>query len=488
MDRLIYLAAAALCVAACTPNAQADDPPAAAGPAAETPTETPAEAAGETPAAKTPAQIAAPAPPPAKPVGSVTVGVLNQFDHLTVAGARELNLLVRLEGVGEVTGPRPSLDLALIIDRSGSMAGDKIRDVKAAALELLGDLRPDDTVTLISYSSGVTRHTTRLPVDATGREVLRNAILGITDGGGTALGPALMMALDDLEKGKRDDLRLTHAMLLSDGLANQGESRPDVLGARAAKAFTAGISVSTLGVGLDYNEDLMTKVADQGGGRYHFIKDGDAVAGILADEMKGLVATVARGMVLELTPTPGTGVAKVFGYASDRDGVRTTARIGSIGAQQTREVVIRLALPPLTPGPLDLGRLAVRFTDVTADGAAREITVPLTVAITEDAALAAKSERFDVSVRVSEVEAAEKLEIAARAADRGDFKGARGGLQVAIDDLRQEAARKPSPKLDAQIAELEEARDEVEKAQTSTAGRKAYTKKFKAKAYESRKK
>ncbi|MEZ4432844.1 MAG: VWA domain-containing protein [bacterium] len=495
MSRLLPLLPVALC--ACTaatdapaaptpapdqPAAAAAENPAAAAAAADNPA---AAAAAEQPAAAPkPLQIAAPEPAP----GSVSVRVIPQFDRLGPDGARELNLLVRLEGIGEVTGPRPPLDLALVIDRSGSMAGDKLRDVKAAALKLLDDLRPEDTVTLISYSDDVKRHTTGLPVDAKGREVLRNALLGLESEGSTALGPAMMQALDDLEAGRRDDRRLTHAMLLSDGLANVGEQRPEILGARAAAAFTRGVSVTTLGVGLDYNEDLMTRLADQGGGRYHFIKDGDAVAGILADEMKGLVATVARGIVLELAPAPGAGVAKVFGYATDRQDTRASARIGSLGAGQTREVVVRLALPALTPPRAALGALTVRFVDISADGAAREVTVPIAVEVTPDAAAVAASEHHDVTVRVAEVEAAEKLEIAARAADSGDFAGARGSLQVAIDDLKQKRSRKPSPKLDKQIMELEEARDEVQQAQGSAEGRKAYTKKFKAKAYDNRKK
>ncbi len=482
MNRPLTLVATALALTACQPTeAPAEQ---AEGAIAKAVASDPAPAtAPDTPIRPAePAKIAA----PPTPVGSVGVTVLPQFDRITADGLRELNLLVRMEGLGEVTGPRPPVDLALVIDRSGSMSGDKIRDVKTASLKLLDTLEPHDTVTLISYSSDVRRHTTRLAVGE-GREVLRNHLLGIESGGGTALGPALMQALDDLETGLKDDGRLTHALLLSDGLANEGEQRPDVLGARAAKAFTRGISVSTLGVGLDYNEDLMTKLADQGGGRYHFIKDANAIAGILGDEMKGLVATVARGIEIELNPTPGTGVAKVFGYPTVRDGARTTARIGSIGAGQTREVILRLALPALTPPQVALGTLSVGYTDITADSTSRRADVPLSLEITADAAAMQKSERPEVTVRVAEVEAAERLEVAARAADRGDFAGARGGLQLAIDDLKQKAEKRPSPKLNAQITELEEARDEVDEARTSASSRKAYTKKYKSKAYGTKK-
>ena len=391
-----------------------------------------------------------------------------------------------MEGLGEVTGPRPPVDLALIIDRSGSMSGDKIRDVKTASLKLLDTLQPADTVTLISYSSDVRRHTTRLSVGE-GREILRNHLLGIESGGGTALGPALIQALDDLEAGLKDDGRLTHALLLSDGLANEGEQRPDVLGARAAKAFTRGISVSTLGVGLDYNEDLMTKLADQGGGRYHFIKDAEAIVGILDDEMKGLVATVARGITLDLAPAPGTGVAKVFGYPTAREDARTTARIGSIGAGQTREVIVRLTLPALTPPRVALGTLSVGYTDITADSVPRRADVPLSIELAADTAAMQKSERPEVTVRVAEVEAAALMQQATSAVDRGDFDSAQQILEAAGADYdaRAQAASSASEReqLREEQAEFEQAKAELEDAKHSAEKRKKYAKQYKASSY-----
>jgi Ca-activated chloride channel family protein len=195
------------------------------------------------------------------------------------------------------------------------MSGEKIRDVKAAALELVDTLEATDRVTLISYSSGVSRLTTNLPANETGKATLRNHILRLGSGGSTALGPALFDAFAALTSTTSStESRMSHVILMSDGLANVGEQRPDMIGARAAAAFRQGVSVSTMGVGLDYNEDLMTKVADQGGGRYHFIKESNAIAGILSDELKGLVATVARNVVLKFESPIGARVLKVFGY------------------------------------------------------------------------------------------------------------------------------------------------------------------------------
>ncbi len=444
-------------------------------------------------AAAKPLQVAAPAKPvklalPKASGGSVSLEVLPHYELLS-AQAVELNMLVRLIGSGEAPKERPPLDLAIVLDRSGSMSGEKIRSVKQAALQLLDRLTPADRVSLVSYSSDVTNHTTLLPVDERGKAVLRKQLLGLNSGGMTALGPALVRALDDLEKGDRSGRRMGHVLLMSDGIANVGETRPDVLGARAAQAFTRGVSLSTLGVGLDYNEDLMTKLADQGGGRYHFIKDGAAVAGVLSDELTGLVATVARGMELQLKAAPGTKVLQVHGYPVVQDGHLSKIRIGALGAKQKRELIIKVSLDGPTPPEFNIGGLALSFEDVAADGRPTRIDLPVSFGVTADAAAAKASERQDVAVRVAEVESAARLEVAAREAGSGNFDAADGALQIAIDDLKKKARRmkKPSPKMNKQIAEMEEAKAEVKQARSGGAALKTYTKKYKARAYKSKK-
>jgi Ca-activated chloride channel family protein len=331
-------------------------------------------------------------------------------------------------------------------------------------------------------------HSVRLAVDEAGRASLRTALLGLDADGGTALGPGLMQALGVIESAPRDNLRLAHVLMFSDGLANVGEQRPEALGARAAQGFSSGVSVSTLGVGVDYNEDLMTRLADQGGGRYHFIRNSEAITGILDDEMKGLVATIARGIDMSVATAPGVEVSAIFGYPTSQDGKAMHARVGSLGVGQTREIVMRVRLPEIVPPRVSLGSLRVVFLDVAAGGAQRQIDVPLDALVTTDAAVARTSEMRDVTVRVAEVQSAETLELAARAADKGDFAAAEVSLDRQIADLQVQSAATPSPKLKAQIVELEAAKSGMGAAQRSESGRKGYSKELKANAYRNRKK
>ena len=227
----------------------------------------------------------------------VRIAVEPQYRHLLFSAEQVLNVRLHLEADDVGSTERPPLDLALVLDTSGSMSGEKLRDAKAAALSLLSSLDRRDRVTLIAYASHVQRIANRVTMDNAGRRHLTQHILGLRAGGSTALGPALEDAAQVLNRSSGGSLMLRHVILMSDGVANVGESRPDILAARARQAFRNGISLSTMGVGLDYNEDLMTKVADMGGGRYHFIEDSANIASVLNDEFQGLVATVARDVL-----------------------------------------------------------------------------------------------------------------------------------------------------------------------------------------------
>jgi Ca-activated chloride channel family protein len=277
-------------------------------------------------------------------------------------------------------------------------------------------------------------------------------------------------------------------MLLSDGLANAGESRPDVLANWTSQAFGQGVATTTLGVGLDYNEDLMTRIADAGGGRYHFIENEDQVVEVLADEFAGLTATVARNVTFEVDPADGLEVGEVPGYPNVVDGDRVMARIGSISGGRKRELLVRMDYPAPQGGSLDLGTYTVRFRDVLDDGVAKEIVVRPTVAVTQDADAVAASENYAVTVRAQEFDVAAALQSATESVDRGDYEGAQQNLRRKGEALRQQAAENPEVDFAPMLQDLDEAEADLERAKSSVKERKRYQKKTKAKAYKKRKK
>ncbi len=420
--------------------------------------------------------------------GPLGMSVLPQHTVLKATTGRDLNVVLRLQADNTAPGARPPLDLAVVIDRSGSMSsGGKIQQVKQAALNLIDRLGRDDRVTLVSYDHIVTVHGRGLPPWGKGRDRLRHAILGMQPGGMTALGPALVKAIDALRQGQRGTGELQHVLLLSDGLANTGESRPPVIAARAAEAWRHGISVSTLGVGLDYNEDLMTRVADHGGGRYHFIKEAREVSSVLADELDGLSATVARGVEIAIRPGRNTRVVQVFGYPFEVRNDVAIIPVGSLRSGQSRDIVVRLAVEPGAGDNFEVAAFMTRFRAVAEDGKTHVIDAPLTVALSDDDNAVRASEDTEVTVRVADVESATSLEEAARDAEAGDFDQARVKIRGSIDDLRAQQRKTPSPRLEKKIKAMEEAEAGISAARGSASGRKSYIKAQKAQAYSDQK-
>lgn len=451
---------------------------------------TPLEPDSETPEAPRAAHSndADEAEPPGDPPvdeGRRNAGVLTASvtpGHAVLAGQPgHLDVMLELRGEGEV-GARAPLDLVMVLDRSGSMGGEKILAVKQAAIEMLGQLGPEDDVALVSYSSDVQVHGKRRAANDHGKRQIRQELLGLSATGGTALGPALFAALDGLRDHERPDEVMAHVLLLSDGMANEGEQDPAVIARRAQDSFGHGVSTSTLGVGLDYNEDLMTRVADAGGGRYHFIENADAVPRVLSDEVAGLSATVARGIELAIVPPEAMEVERVFGYSttSREDGV--TALVGSLAAQQTRSILMRVSYPAPQGDAMALGTFDLAFVDAST-GKPEVLSLRPEVDVVQTPEQVTASENVAVTVRVAEIEASEKLRVATEQMEKRNFAEAQGQIESAIQGLEAQNAATPSADLAEQIDEMNSALEDVTKAKTDEKVFRKAKKKNKSKIY-----
>jgi Ca-activated chloride channel homolog len=204
------------------------------------------------------------------------------------------------------------LNLALVIDRSGSMgAGDKMRRVKQGLCRFVRKLRPTDSIAMVAYS---TEAEVLLPAQRVGdrRRVLAT-IRGLTPSGNTNLHGGLMLGYKEVVKGCQE-LADHRVILLTDGLANQGVTDAAQI-ARDSETFNArGIDLSTIGVGLDFNRDLLAGLATAGRGLFHFVADDQDIQKVFVQEAQSLLGIVARDVEVVLTHGSGVEVARVYGY------------------------------------------------------------------------------------------------------------------------------------------------------------------------------
>ncbi len=255
---------------------------------------------------------------------------------------------------------RKPVNLCVVLDRSGSMGEEgKIVNAKAALNALIDRLAPDDIFSLVIYDDVV--DVLRPAACAGDRRGLHDLVEGIQPRGWTNLGGGMLEGFSQVERHARSSY-VNRVVLLSDGLANRGITDPRELGNAVRRFRERSISLTTMGVGLDYNENLMTSLAATGGGNYYFIESPRALASILRKEFDMLGCVVAQNAVIELTLGRGVSVIDVVGTECTHGDGRLLIPVGDVCGGESREFTVEIGLPPGT-GTRMVAEGEVRFEE-----------------------------------------------------------------------------------------------------------------------------
>ena len=257
---------------------------------------------------------------------------------------------------------RPPVNLALVIDRSGSMAGDKIAKAREAALEAVQRLAPDDIVALVVYDTTVQ---TLVPAQRVGDgRRLERAIRGIEVAGNTTLYGGVARGADEVRRHMEDRRFVNRVILLSDGLANVGPSSPDELGRLGASLVKEGISVTTIGLGLGFNEDLMTRLAQRSDGNTYFVERSADLPRIFAAELGDVLSVVARRVVIEIEFPAGVRPINFVGRDGVIRGQRAELTLNQLYGGQEKFALVEVEVSPSRPGAeIEIAAARVSYED-----------------------------------------------------------------------------------------------------------------------------
>ncbi len=207
-------------------------------------------------------------------------------DEVPAPGQHTIRALLRIEGEAPPAGGRAPVNLAIVLDRSGSMAGPKLEAARQAAAMLVRRLRSEDVVSVVAYDQDVA--TVAEPATGTAQQDLAQRIERIESGGSTNLSGGWLRGRELVARA-RGQSGAHRILLLTDGLANVGITDAPSLVGMCASARENGISTTAIGFGEDYDESLLRAMAEAGGGNLYYIEKPDQAAGIFADEAEGLL-------------------------------------------------------------------------------------------------------------------------------------------------------------------------------------------------------
>ena len=347
------------------------------------------------------------------------------------------------------TSERPALNVALVLDRSGSMAGSKLDLAKRAVAQAIAVLDERDRVAVVCYDNEVDTILGSTAAGAEAKALANSRLSNIDARGNTDLSGGWQRGVDEVGVDAAWS-SLKRVLLLSDGLVNAGETNPDVLAARAAALRAQGIATSTFGLGADFDEVLMSRLATEGGGPFYFIEHPAQIPDILTSELGDALDVVARDARLVIHGGAGVEVVPMTGHRVEAHGADVHIRFGDMVSEQQITVVVALRWLPRPIG-VSAG-VTLRLTDTS--GVLFPQPMPVDFEVVDVVRDRAQPINVAVLIAAAQQISAMARELATKANRQGDFHGAGEVLARAAAEIR--ALASGTPALERIARELEE--------------------------------
>ncbi|MFK5922852.1 MAG: VWA domain-containing protein [Verrucomicrobiota bacterium] len=367
------------------------------------------------------------------------------------------------------------MNLAVVLDRSGSMGGAKLEQAKQAALMLVEQLDEDDVFSLVVYDTEVD---VLVPAGRIGnkRKNLRRMIERIQTGGSTALYAGVKTGGQQLME-FISRKRINRVLLLSDGLANVGPKSNREITSLGQRLARQDVSVTTIGLGDSYNEDLMTALAEASDANYYYVDDVEMLADVFRQELGELQKIVARDLIIEIKFPKGVIPIEVMGREQAVSGQRAVIKFAQISAQQKRQLLVRCRVDPdQYEKQQAVADVIMNYQDTQlGDGLAREIHADVRVGWTEEKSLALAAIDREVEVEAALCQNAIESKKTIAWSDKGDIAKACAQIGDQITRLSSVAVAAPASKqkeIKEELAILEANQKDLQSGQLNKAGRK----------------
>ncbi len=333
---------------------------------------------------------------------------------------------------------RTPLNLAVVLDKSGSMTGAKLEKTKQAAMQLVDRLAPNDVFSLVIFSDEA-----RVLVPAqkvADKDALKEKIESIQAGGSTALYAGVKTGAEQISE-YFSSQRINRIILLSDGLANVGPSTPRDLRRLGSDLAERGMAVTTIGVGDDYNEDLMAGLAEASDANYYYVRDTETLPEIFAKELGDMLAVAARDVRIEILCPNGVKPLGFIGRAERFENQKAMVNLSQFTTGQNRYLFLRCLV---NGAKSELARVNVKYKDELADGSEQSASRVASIDFTDDQTVSEKSVNGEVVAQKELILTAVAKDEAMAQADAGNYRQAAQTLSAQNAALNRAYAVAPA--------------------------------------------
>ncbi|MHC5673863.1 vWA domain-containing protein [Nostoc sp.] len=394
-----------------------------------------------------------------------------EFDQsiLPAGSSLKTNILLRFRAdIAE--SPRRHLNLSLVIDRSGSMAGAPLHHALKAAESVVDQLEPDDILSVVVYDDEV--DSVVPPQAVTNKAALKNSIHKVRAGGITNLSGGWLKGCEHV-KTRLDPQKINRVLLLTDGHANMGIPDPKILTATSAQKAEEGIITTTLGFAQGFNEDLLIGMARAATGNFYFIQSIDEATEVFSIELDSLRAVVGQNLKVTLELANGVSLVDTLSLAklSQNDASQAVLTLGELYEGEDKLLGLSLVISSAQIGELPVMKLYYS-ADVVQDHLIQNVSgtvdVIAKVGTVEEAAFASTSQ---ITLELSRLTIAKAKEIGLNLAEHGKHQEAEQTLRSLVKDLRDKGLNE-NFEIAEEIDQLEYFAGRIAQKALGNAGRK----------------
>ncbi|MFO0736176.1 MAG: VWA domain-containing protein [Labilithrix sp.] len=331
------------------------------------------------------------------------------------------------------------LNLTVVIDRSGSMKGDRIANAMNAAVTALERMRDGDSFSVVSFDTSAQVVVPPTRVAAGNRSSIEASIRSIRLGGDTCISCGLEEGMRQLDLTTLGADRLNRMILLSDGATNNGIRDMPGMRSLANRMRNRGVTISTIGVDVDFDEKMMAAIANEANGRHYFVANSSGLPAVFGQEFDDVLASVAKDAELAIELAPGVEVAEVFDRTFRREGNKVIVPFGTFSSKQEKTVLVKLRVPTDRDGDQAVADLKLGFRDLVkkSDGTC---TGNLTLAVKDDGSEQKDLDPF-VAARLERSRTAQTLTEANKLFEQGRVGDARARIAAGQADLKATESR-----------------------------------------------